>query len=52
MRYPGGAAVVCLLAAVLCGSSATVMSISDVYCWWAFVVGCVERRKTRYRFVV
>jgi len=21
------------------------LSISDVYCWWAFAMGCVERRK-------
>jgi len=23
------------------------LSISDVYCWWAFVMGSVERRKTK-----
>jgi len=23
------------------------LSISDVYCWWDFVMGCVERRKTK-----
>jgi len=23
------------------------LSISVVYCWWAFVMGSVERRKTK-----
>jgi len=41
----GCAALVCLLAAVLCGSPVTVFFISDFYCWWAFVTISAERRK-------
>ena len=37
LRYPGGAALVCLLAAVLCGSPVTVfpypMSIAGLLLW-------------------
>jgi len=43
VRYPGGAAVVCLLAAFFCKSPVTV---SDAYCWWAFVF-CGEEIKTK-----
>jgi hypothetical protein len=57
-RDTGGGYLWCALSWGVCSSSVSArccpmwvssycLSISDVYCWWAFVVDSMERRKTK-----
>jgi hypothetical protein len=47
VRYPGGAALVCLLSAVLCGSPVTVFPYPMSIAGGLFIMGSVERRKNQ-----